>query len=123
MTKLFYPKLSYQIIKILFKVYNELGYGYQEKYYQRAVEKEFQYRNISYKKELNSDLSYHSKSIGKYIIDFIIEDRIILELKVANDFYKKHMNQVLGYLKARSLKLGILAIFAKDGLKYKRIVN
>ena len=100
-----------------------MGYGYQEKYYQRAVEKLLKNENIKYDRELSCPLSIIGKNIGRYQLDFLIENKIVLELKVANKFYPRHIKQVLGYLKANNLKLGILAIFTKDGLLYKRIPN
>lgn len=63
------------------------------------------------------------KIIGKYLIDFLVEDNSALELKVANDFYTKDIKQLLSYLKARNLKLGMLILFTKDGVRYRRLVN
>lgn len=123
MNKVNYPELSYRIVGILFDVYNELGYGYQEKYYQRAVKRLLNKEKIKHQKELSCPLSMAGKSIGRYQLDFLVDDKIVLELKVADSFYPRHIKQVLGYLKANNLKLGILAIFTKDGLKYRRILN
>ena len=123
MEQAIYSELSYQIVGILFEVYNELGYGYQEKYYQRALAKLLDRYNVKFKKELSYPLSIANQSIGRYQLDFLIENKIVLELKVANKFYPRHIKQVLGYLKANKLKLGILAIFTKDDLQYKRIPN
>ena len=57
------------------------------------------------------------------IVDFLIENKIVLEIKVAQDFYQKDINQLLSYLKFKNFELGILAIFTKEGIKYKRILN
>lgn len=118
-----YPELSYEIVGILFTVYNNLGYGYQEKYYQRAIATELKKANLHYKQEQKAAIKYKGNIIGQYFIDFVIGNKIVIEIKVSNNFYKKDINQVLGYLKATDLKLGILFIFAKDGLSFKRIVN
>ncbi len=123
MAKLLYQNITYKIIGALFETYNTLGYGYQEKYYQRALEEEFRKRKLLYEKELPIKLTYNNTNIGRYFIDFLIEKKIILEIKVANGLYQKDMNQVLAYLKTKQFKLGILAIFSKKGLKYKRIIN
>jgi len=123
MGELIYPQLSYKIVGILYEVYNKLGYGYQEKYYQRALEKYFQINHISYKKELVCPLKIVEKSIGNYRLDYLIDDKIVLELKVANEIYPKHINQILGYLKHNNKKLGIIAVFSKNGILTKRIVN
>lgn len=113
MSELIYPDLSYKIVGLLFDIYNELGFGYQEKYYQRALKIKLDCEKIKYKKECLKTIKIDSQIIGRYFIDFVIDDKIVVELKIANDFYKKDISQVLGYLKATKLKLGILVIFTK----------
>jgi GxxExxY protein len=123
MTKLIYPELSYKVVGLIYKIYNDLGYGYQEKYYQRALTLEFEAKNVSYKKEIPFKICFKNKIIGRYHLDFLIEDKIALEIKVANNFYPRHFKQVLSHLRATGLKLGLLAIFKKDGVEIKRVVN
>lgn len=123
MDDILYRELSYQLMGLCFQVYNETGYGYQEKYYQRAFEVLLRQRKISYKKEQKCILRFHNRIIGRYYIDFVIDNKIVIEFKVADEFYRTHINQVLGYLKATSLRLGILVIFSQDGIKYRRVVN
>ncbi|MBI4837055.1 MAG: GxxExxY protein [Candidatus Portnoybacteria bacterium] len=67
----------------------------------------------------------HNKGeiIGKVFLDFLIEGKIILEIKKADRFSKAEIDQVYSYLKATELKLGIIAHFAKDGVRFKRILN
>jgi len=121
--KLLYPELSYRVVGILFDVYNELGYGYQEKYYERAIETELKSKGINYKKQLYVPLEFKNQKIGNYFLDFLIEDKIVLELKKGDRFSKKNIDQVYGYLKVKNLKLGIIAQFSSTDLKFKRIVN
>jgi GxxExxY protein len=123
MVELLYKDLSFQIIGIIFKVFNKLGYGYQEKYYQRAIAIDFDEEGINYIREKEFKLNYHGNPIGRYFLDFIIENEIVLELKVSNSFHSEDVKQILGYLKASGLRLGILVIITKNGIKYKRIVN
>lgn len=123
MADLLYPKLSYAIIGKLYDVYNELAFGHKEKVYQKAFAELLSEVKIPYKRELYFPILFKEKVMSKYYFDFLIDDKIVVELKVANDFYQKDVNQLLSYLKHRGYKLGILAIFAKDGLKYKRIAN
>jgi GxxExxY protein len=123
MSGLIYPKLSYKLIGIIFEIYNELGFGYQEKHYQRAFKKELERNNLKYRQELPVNLVFNNEKIGKYSLDFLVEDQVIVELKVAKDFYPKYIKQVLGYLKTTGKRLGILALFTPDGLRYKRLVN
>ncbi|MCD6149323.1 GxxExxY protein [bacterium] len=123
MAKLVHPKLSYEIVGALYEVYNSIGGGYQEKYYQRALAKEFSGRKIKFRKQLPVNLKYKESDIGRYYLDFFIENKIILEIKAASKFYYRDVRQVLGYLKAKELDLGILACFGRSGLIYKRILR
>jgi GxxExxY protein len=120
---LIYPELSFKIIGIIFKVYNELGYGYREKNYQKALEIAFKKEGLTYSKEAFVNIKYEGESVGKYFIDFIIDNKIILELKVGAIFHQNDIKQLLSYLESRRMKLGILALFSPSGVKYKRIVN
>ena len=121
--KIIYKKLSYKIIGVLFEVYNELGNGYQEKIIEKAVAIKFNKDNISYKRQLKVDLKIEDKKIAEQYLDFLVEDKIILELKVCNRFYTRHVRQVLGYLNSYNKKLGIVALFTSTGVRYKRVIN
>ena len=123
MTELVYKDLSYKIIGILFNVFNELGCGYQEKYYQRAIALALDKEKLNYIREREIKLNFQNNPIGKYFLDFIIENKIVLEVKVTNQFNSQDIKQVLGYLKGSGLQLGILAIITKEGIKYKRLLN
>lgn len=123
MPRILHKELSFKIVGILFSVHTQLGNRYQEKYYQRAVEQALIENKIKFKKELAVDLSYNNKKIGKYLLDFLIEDMVILELKAVPRLLPKDFKQVLGYLKSNNLELGILANFQPESLVYKRILN
>lgn len=118
-----YPRLSYQLIGVCFKVQKELGGKYQEKYYQRAVEVGLRELGIPYQREVKADIEFSGKKIGRYFLDFVINRKIVLELKAAPQFLKSDFRQVSAYLKAKNLKLGILVNFRGSSLVYKRILN
>lgn len=120
---LLYPELSYKVIGICFEVFNELGYKYQEKYYQRAISQSLRILNIPFQEQVRFPLKFKEKNIGEYILDFVINDKIALEIKRGDYFSSSNINQLLGYLKATKLKLGILVRFSSKGLKFKRIIN
>jgi GxxExxY protein len=121
--KLIYPELSYKIVGILFKVHNELGNKYQEKYYQRAIEIELKNQNIKFVKEIPVDLEYEKEKIGKYFLDFLIDDKVVLEIKTIPRLRPRDFKQVLAYLKSINLKLGIIANFHSEQLTFHRILN
>ncbi len=122
-TDLLYPELSYKIIGILFEVYNKMGYGYQEKYYQKAISLKLKESNLNFKEQYPVEIIFEDNKIGKYFLDFLIEDKIILEIKKLDKFLKSNFDQTYAYLKSTKLELGILANFTKNGLQYKRIIN
>lgn len=122
-SKLIYPELSYEIIGILFKVHSELGNKYQEKYYQRAISVEFEKKKINFKKELMVDLMYDGNKIGRYFLDFLVDNKIVLEIKAIDRFRISDFKQVEGYLKSNNIKLGILANFRTERLTHTRVLN
>lgn len=115
--------LSYKIIGILFNVHTLLGNRYQEKYYQRAISVALRENSLKFEKELEIDLKYKNSKIGKYFLDFLIENKVVLEIKTVPQFTPRDFRQVLAYLKAKKLELGILANFQTDSLTYERILN
>ncbi len=121
--ELVYPGLSFKLVGILFGVYNELGPGHKEKYYENAVVVALDKAGIKHKRQLCLPLTFMGSKVGSYFFDFLIEDSIVLELKQGERFSKKNMEQVLTYLKVHNLKLGIIAQFAQHDLKFKRVVN
>ncbi len=121
--KVIYKELSYKIVGILFEVYNDLGYGYQEKYYERAVMECFKESNIKFKNQVMYRVKFKDVEIGKYFLDFLVEDKIVLELKKGNHFPKRNIEQVKGYLKVTKKKLAILANFTANDVKFLRILN
>lgn len=122
-------KESYQLTGLLFEVYNELGpMGYnEEKHFQRAVELKLKKNNIPFVGQAEIKIPYEGDEIGKFFADLIVgegENRIILELKKSKYIQVDDIRQILRYLKATGIKLGIIANFGKrKGLQYKRIIN
>ena len=120
---LIYPELSYQIVGILFDVYNELGPGHREKYYQQAIALALKNNNIGFEREAYIPVKYRASKVGKYFLDFLVGSKVVLEVKKGDYFPAGNIKQVDTYLKATGLKLGILANFTNSGIKFKRIVN
>ncbi len=120
---LVYPELSYKILGVLFDVWTEIGEGHKEAFYQKAVAEGLRIKDLEYKEQLPAKVLYKDKPIGIYYFDFLVEDKIVLELKVREFFSKKDIVQVYAYLKSKNLKLGLLVHFTKNGVKFKRVVN
>lgn len=122
-TDLLYPDLSFQIVGVLYDVYNALGAGHHEKYYHRGLVAGFKSKNIKYINEYPAEMKVYNEAVGKYFFDFLIEDKIILEIKRGKWFKKRDVEQVNRYLESSKYKLAILAIFKPDEVKYLRLVN
>ncbi len=120
---LLYPELSYKIVGILFDVYNELGHGYLEKVYQKAVAVRLAQAGIKFIEQLYAPVFLDGVVIGKNFFDFLIEGKVVLEIKKGDHFSLAHIKQVNQYLVVNNLQLGILAYFAPRTVHFKRIVN
>lgn len=120
-----YPhkELTYKIIGALFKVHNYLGNSLEEKYYQRALAQEFRNLGLKFKEQVEVDLNYDGLNIGKHKLDFLIEDKIILEIKAIPRLDAKASTQLLAYLKSCRVHVGLLANFRTERLTYRRLVN
>lgn len=123
MTKLIEAELTYRIIGIIYEAFAEIGFGYQEKYYQRSFEEKLKKHRLPYQKELTHPITVEGKIIGRYFMDFLVMDKVVVEWKVANEFYPTHINQVLAYLKATNSPIGLLARVTPRGVKIKRLAN
>jgi GxxExxY protein len=108
-SEVIYPELSYKIVGILFEVYNQLGPGHREKVYENAIMNELKRGNLKCKQQVYHQVIFKEKLIGKYFFDILIEDKIVVEIKQGNKFSKNNIDQIFSYLKAKNLKLGIIA--------------
>lgn len=115
--------LTYKIIGFGYDIYNRIRYGHKEKIYQAAFEELLKKNHVKYQKELYCPIKFETKIIGKYYLDFLINDKLIVEMKVAEDFYPKHFKQVINYLKAKNLELALIILITKHQIKIKRIIN
>lgn len=122
-TELIYPELSYQLMGILFEVHNKLGTKYQEKHYQRAIETKLKLLNIPFEREKKVEIKFEGDDLGEFYIDFVIDNRILLETKVIWRITINDVKQTLRYLDAAKLKLGIIVNFKHPKLEYKRVVK
>lgn len=122
MAVLIYPELSYKIVGILFQTDNQIGYGHRENLYQAAISKLLKDNKIKFTEQLKSEIKIGGESIKKYFLDFLIDNKIILEIKAGDRFNRLNVAQVYDYLKANNLRLGIIANFTRQGIKFKRIV-
>ena len=120
---LIYKNEAYEIIGACMEVHRELGKGFTEIVYGDALEIEFKRINMNYQKEVRFDISFKGVLIPHhYKADFVIDDKIILEIKAIDTLTSSHIKQTLNYLAASRLKLGLLVNFGQDSLQYNRVI-
>jgi len=119
-----YKEESGKIINACMNVHNELGNGFLEPVYQSALAEEFKIQGIPSEKEKKINIFYKGIKLDKeYYADFICYGKIIVELKATSALVKAHKAQVLNYLNATNIKVGLLVNFGESSLKWQRISN
>jgi GxxExxY protein len=108
-----HSELTEKIIKAFYKVYNTLGYGFLEKVYENALFIELESIGLNVKKQEPIKVYYEEKEVGVYFSDLIVNDTIIIELKAAEYLIEEHESQLINYLKATDLEVGLLVNFGK----------
>ncbi|MDF1583320.1 MAG: GxxExxY protein [Methyloprofundus sp.] len=110
--KVLFPDECYAIQGAIFDVYKEMGCGFLEAVYQECLEKEFTKRSIPYQPQVELQLNYKSEQLKQnYKPDFICYNKIIVEIKAVKELAPEHKAQLLNYLKATGLELGLLVNF------------
>jgi GxxExxY protein len=117
-----YRELSYDVVGAAMAVHKELGHGFLEKVYHNALAVELRNRGVPFEMEAPIKVSYKDEEVGDYYADFIIEGKRILEIKACNGICDEHMAQVINYIKATGLRLGILMNFGAPKFQFKRVV-
>lgn len=121
-TEYIYRDLTYKIIGAIYEVHKELGNVHKEIIYQNAISIELSERGIPFVEEKPIDVKYKGKKIGVYKPDFIIDDKVILEIKVAPAITKAMRDQVYYYVKGTKYKLVLLANFGTNKVGIKRLI-
>lgn len=104
-------------------VYNVLGSGFLEKVYENAMMVAFRKAGIEAEQQASVKVHFDGEVVGEYYADILVENQIILELKVVSEISNIHRAQLLNYLKATKLRLGMILNFGKQKLEYLRFVN
>ena len=120
---LLYPELSYKIVGCAFDVFNQIGTGLLEKNYQRALAAALRNSKLKFKEQVAHDLLFHEEKIGRGYFDFLVEEKIIIEIKRGKFYFGNELGQVSQYLKMSNLQLGIIIRFSQEGVRIKRVVN
>lgn len=120
--KLLHRATTETIIGAAFEVHQELGYGFLERVYQRALQVELVRRGVAAEIERRVQVQYKGVVVGDYDADLIVADSVTVEIKVNPQYDKRDEAQLLNELKATSLKVGLLVNFGRNKVEYKRLV-
>lgn len=121
--KIIYPELSYETVGILYAAHNELGRYCNEKQYCDLIEQKFKEHRICYEREKVLEQYFPAEKSGRHRIDFLVEDKIILEIKCRRVLEREDYYQTRRYLDALDKKLAIMVNFRERFLKPRRILN
>ena len=120
---LLHETLSYKIIGAAMEVHRTLGPEFWEIVYSQALARELTSRQISFQREVWVPVAYKGKEISLYRADFVVEGRILLELKARSDLSGAHLGQALHYLTGKDLRLAIVLNFGSSSLQFTRVIK
>jgi len=118
-----YSDITEVVIGCAMKVHSKLGRGFPECIYQRALAIELEKIKMPYQREQEWKVYYEGQLIGKRRVDFVIMDRVLMDLKAISNFDPSDYNQILNYLEAFNMEIGLLINFGKKSLEFKRFTN
>lgn len=118
-----HSEITAKIIGCAMKVHQRMRNGYQEIIYQRCLCIEFDREGIKYQQEMEMPIFYDGIHVGKRRVDFLIEEKVVLEIKAVSELTDTYLVQALNYLEALNLETGLLLNFGAKSLEIKRIVN
>lgn len=120
--KYLYSSLTDKIINLAINIHKKLGPGFVEKIYEKVLDYELIKNKIDFERQKLIKVKYENILLGDQRIDFLIEDKIVLELKAVSEINEIHIAQMISYLKTIDKKLGLILNFAKNKLEIKRVI-
>jgi len=118
-----YSELTGKIIGCAMEVHKALGNGFQEVIYQRALEYEMELQGLSFAREFEMQVFYKDRQIGTRRVDFLVEEKISVELKALIKMEPVNLAQAINYLEAYNIEIGLLINFGNTKLEFHRLVN
>ena len=112
-------RLTHQIIKAFYRVYNKLGYGFLEHVYTLAMERELRNLGLAFGREVSVRIFYDGETLTTYRLDFIVEERVVLELKSTRELHPSSHRQLHNCLRATTLEIGLLLHFGPEARFYR----
>jgi GxxExxY protein len=120
---LLYKNLTHKIIGAALEVYKVLGYGFIEEVYETALLKEFKLRGIPAQNDCHIQVSYKGDTIPCNLPNILVDDKVIVDLRAHEQYNPMHESQMINYLKATGIRVGLIINFGRDGCKPRRFVS
>ncbi|MEI7525911.1 MAG: GxxExxY protein [Mariniphaga sp.] len=118
-----YKEITGRVIGAAMQVHKVLGNGFQEVIYQRALQIEMPYFDLSFKREFDMPIFYRNEQIGTRRVDFLVEEVVSVELKAIIKLEDVHLAQAINYLEAYNIEVGLLINLGSKSLEVKRLIN
>ncbi|MDA3836410.1 MAG: GxxExxY protein [Nanoarchaeota archaeon] len=114
-----HEEITKEVIRIFYKVYNTLGYGFLEKVYERAMMIEFEKSGLTYENQFPIKVYYEGVVVGDYIADFVVGGNVVVEIKASRELSVSDEAQLLNYLRATDKEIGLILNYGRQA-KFKR---
>jgi GxxExxY protein len=121
--KIIEKELSYKLIGVIYEVFNQIGGGHKEKMYQKAISIKLKEHQIKFEEQVATPVKINDEQIGIYFLDFVVEDKIIIEIKQGKHFKISDFRQTKSYLSTTGHKLALLIVFTLEDVRFRRILN
>jgi GxxExxY protein len=122
MSEFLHGDLTEKIIGAAFEVHGVLGYGFLEKVYENALLAELSKRGLRAEAQMPIKVKYKDIIVGDYVADLLVEGKVIVEIKTEAEYNKMHEAQLLNYLRATGIKVGLLINFGRKKCEFRRLV-
>lgn len=116
-----YEELTAKILEASFEVINELGSGFLESVYHKALLIALHQKGIEARSEIPLAITFRGQNVGNFYADILVEDKVIVELKAVTALLPEHQAQLINYLKATGVEVGLLINFGRPKLEYRRL--
>ena len=118
-----HAELTAKILEACFEVSNELGVGYIESVYEKALQVALLQKGVAVERQIPLNVSFRGVMVGDFSADMIVEGKVLLELKAVDAFSNRHFAQLLNYLKATGIEVGMAINFGTPKIQYRRFDN
>lgn len=118
-----YKQITEKILNASFEVHKALGPGFLESVYEEALAVEFELQGILFERQKQLDVRYKNRTVKSFFVDYLVDGSVIVELKAIRTYTENEVAQVLNYLKAGGMGVGLLLNFGSSSLQWKRLIN